>query len=183
MEVNSNYLTRFCESFCEVLEKYTNYIVVSGFFVIVSGRSRGTEDIDVIIEPINLETYIKLHEDLKKDRFECLQSADPYEIFNLYLKDLLPIRYIQNNEFIPNIELKFAKDSLDEYQLKTRKIIEFTKTKIFFSSIEANIAFKEELLKTPKDLDDAKHLRIVYSERIIEAEIEKLKSMIRKYRL
>ncbi len=36
----------------------------------------------------------------------------------------------------------------------------------FFSTIETNIAFKEELLKSLKDLEDARHLRIIYSEKL-----------------
>ena len=54
---------------------------------------------------------------------------------------------------------------------------------IYFSSIEMNIAFKEELLKSDKDLDDSKHLRIVYGDKINSSEIEKIKKMIRRLRL
>ena len=183
MVTDYQYLAKFCQSFCEILEKFAEYIVVSGFFIIASGRSRATEDIDIIMKPIDLDTYLKLHEKLKKEQFHCLQSSDPNQIYNLYLKEKIPVRYIKEDRLIPNIELKFAKDELDQYQLQTRKKFEFTEIDVFFSSIEANIAFKEELLKTPKDLDDAKHLRIVYSEVINEQEIGKLKSMIKKYRL
>lgn len=183
MVTDSKYLAEFCQSFCEVLERFTKYIVVSEFFIISSGRSRATEDIDIIIEPINLETYLKLHGELKNNQFHCLQSSDPHEIYNLYLKEKIPVRFIKNDNLIPNVELKFTKDELDEYQLKMRKKIKYTEIDIFFSSVEANIAFKEELLKTTKDLDDARHLRIVYSEELDELEIEKLKRMIRKYRL
>jgi ATP-dependent exoDNAse (exonuclease V) beta subunit len=177
------YLTNFCQSFCNILEKYTKYIVVSGFFVIVSGRSRATEDIDIIIERFDLDTFLKLHSELVKNHFQCLQSSNPIEIHDLYLKENIPVRYIFNEQLIPNVELKFAKDKLDEFQIKTRVKIDFTEIDIYFSSIEANIAFKEELLKSPKDIDDAKHLRIVYSERIDERMIKKIKEMIKRYRL
>ncbi len=46
-----------------------------------------------------------------------------------------------------------------------------------------NIAFKEEYLKSDKDLEDAKHLRIVYDKEVDESEIRKIKGMIRKMRL
>jgi hypothetical protein len=46
-----------------------------------------------------------------------------------------------------------------------------------------NIAFKEEYLKSDKDLEDARHLRIVYEEEIDENEIKKIKEKIRKLRL
>ncbi len=46
-----------------------------------------------------------------------------------------------------------------------------------------NIAFKEELLKSEKDIDDAKHLRIIYSDILDEKEITKIKAEIRRLRL
>ena len=81
------------------------------------------------------------------------------------------------------MELKFAKDELDNYQLNKRKKLPFTGTNFYFSSIEANIAFKEELLKSDKDIEDAKHLRIIYGDKIDESEIKKIKREIRKIRL
>ncbi|MHA1893084.1 MAG: hypothetical protein ACTSX4_01155 [Candidatus Helarchaeota archaeon] len=177
-----NFLTRFCKSFCEIIDKYVKYIVVSGFLVISSGRSRATEDIDIIIEPINQQDFIKMHEELERQGFECLQSSNPLEIHE-YLQEKLPVRYIKNDNLIPNIEMKFVKDQLDYYQIKTRSKIEFTGLDVYFGSIEACIAFKEDLLKSPKDMADAEHLRIVYSEQIKEEEINKIKKMIKKYRL
>ena len=54
-----NILDKFCIDFCSILDKHVKYIVVSGFVVIASGRTRGTEDIDVIIEKIdNLRFYV-----------------------------------------------------------------------------------------------------------------------------
>ena len=78
------------------------------------------------------------------------------------------------------MELKFTKDLLDEYQLKTKVKLKLTGLDIWFSSIEMNIAFKEEYLKSPKDLEDARHLRIVYKENIKEEEIKKIKDMLSK---
>lgn len=183
MDTDSNWLVEFCQSFCKILENFSKYIVVSGFFVISSGRSRATEDIDIIMEPIDYDTFEKMFDELKKNDFDCLQSSNPHEIYYNYLMERIPIRFIKDNKLIPNVELKFVKDEIDKYQMKTRKIVEFTGLDIYFSSIEANIAFKEELLKSPKDLDDANYLRIVYSEIINEQEIKKLKGLIRKYRL
>jgi len=180
---DQNYLERFCKSFCDILDKYAKYVVVSGFFVISSGRSRATEDIDIIMEQIDLEKFILLHKELEKNHFECLQELDPVKIYQNYLKKNVAVRYFKNGNFIPNIELKFAKDYLDQYQLENRKKIKFTGIDVYFSSVESCIAFKEEFLKSEKDLSDAKHLRIVYSEDINENEIRKIKNMIKKYRM
>ncbi len=54
---------------------------------------------------------------------------------------------------------------------------------MWFSNININIAFKEEYLKSPKDMEDAKHLRIVYSEMVDEEEITNVKQLIRRIRL
>ena len=81
------------------------------------------------------------------------------------------------------MEIKFSKDILDELQIKKRKKIPLTGLDIWFSSIEMNIAFKEELLKSEKDLKDAEHLRKVFSESIKEKEVEGIKTLIRNLRL
>ena len=81
------------------------------------------------------------------------------------------------------MELKLAKDELDDYQILTRKKLPFTGLDLYFSSIEMNIAFKEELLRSEKDMDDAKHLRIIYSDVLDENEITKIKADIRRLRL
>jgi len=45
-----NILNQFTTRFCKIIEKYCEYIIVSGFVVIASGRVRGTEGIDMIKE-------------------------------------------------------------------------------------------------------------------------------------
>ena len=54
---------------------------------------------------------------------------------------------------------------------------------VWFSTVDANIAFKEELLKSDKDMEDAKHLRIVYANEIDENEINRIKEMVKRFRL
>jgi hypothetical protein len=93
------------------------------------------------------------------------------------------VRYVRKGHFIPEMELKLAKDELDDHQIKTRKKLPLTGLDLYFSSIEMNIAFKEELLTSEKDMDDAKHLRIIYSEVLDEKEIAKIKADIRRLRL
>jgi len=178
-------LDKFVEDFVKIIEKHVKYIVVSGFVAIAHGRSRGTEDVDMIIERISESEFIKLHRDLINGGFECMQSNNEKSIFNDYLDRGDSVRYVRKSKghFPPEIELKFVKDSLDEEQLRARKKLPLTGLDIYFSSIETNIAFKEELLKSKKDLEDAKHLRIIYREEIKEDEINKIKEKIRRMRL
>ena len=177
-----NILDQFCIDFCSILDKYCKYIIVSGFVAISSGRTRGTEDIDVIIQRIRKETFAKLHNELIKNSFVCMQSESTDEIYD-YLKDNICVRYTRKDKPLPEMELKFAKDELDNYQLITRTKLPLTGLDLWFGSINMNIAFKEEYLKSDKDLEDAKHLRTVYEDQIDEKEINKIKQMIKRLRL
>lgn len=177
-----NILDDFCIDFCSVVEKHCKYIVVSGFVAISSGRSRATEDIDMIIEKISFDSFSSLHDAFVKQGFVCMQSDSVKEIFS-YLADNLSVRYTRRNQPLPEMELKFVKDELDNIQLQTRTKLPLTGLDIWFSSIDMNIAFKEELLKSDKDIKDAEHLRKVYPELINESEIRELKKIIRRLRL
>jgi len=159
-------LDKFAKDFADIIEKHTKYIIVSGFVAIAHGRSRGTEDIDMIIERISKEKFILLHRELVKAGFECIQSDDAETIYNDYLLDNISIRYVKKGMPVPEMELKLAKDALDEYQLTTRKRFPLTGMNIFFSNIEMNIAFKEELLKSDKDIEDATYLYLMFKDDI-----------------
>ena len=178
-------LDKFAEKFCAIVEKHVKYIVCSGFVAIAHGRARGTEDIDMIIEKTTEKNFIALHEDLTNHGFVCIQSDNPEEIYNDYLRNKMGVRYVLKSEgyFPPEMEIKFAKDFLDEEQLKERVKFPLTGLDIYFSSIESNIAFKEELLKSDKDMEDARHLRIIYKGKFDEDKINKIKEKIRELRL
>ena len=60
--------------------------MVSGFLTIASGRTRGTEDIDMIIERLNFDKFKLLLKRLNKKGFVCMQSPDAEEVYS-YLKD------------------------------------------------------------------------------------------------
>lgn len=179
---NRNILDIFCEEFCSIVEKYSKYIIVSGFMAIASGRTRGTEDIDMIVERIASERFNELFQELSKQGFVCMQTSSSEEAYQ-YLVENLSLRFTRKSMPVPEMEVKFAKDSLDEYQLQHRVKLPLTGLKVWFGDVNINIAFKEELLKSPKDLEDAKHLRIIYKEMLDEHEINRVKQMIRKLRL
>lgn len=177
-------LDQFVEDFCRIIEKYANYIICSGFVAIAHGRSRGTEDVDMIIEKISFDKFQKLHKDLIIGGFQCIQSDDIRKLYEQYLAAGISIRYVWKKDGFapPEMEIKFAKDNLDEQQIKDRQKLPLTGLNIYFSSIESNIAFKEEYLKSDKDLEDAKHLRIIYKGKLDEDKINKIKQEIKEIR-
>jgi hypothetical protein len=175
-------LDEFTEAFCKIVNKHTKYIVCSGFVAISHGRSRGTEDIDLVIEKLNFENFENLHRDLVNNEFECIQSNFESEIYD-YLIQGDSVRYIKKGEFLPEMEVKFAKDEIDNEQLNSRTKLPFTELNVYFPRIEETIAFKEEYLKSDKYLEDAKHLRIIYEDKLDENYIQKFKQKIRKVKL
>lgn len=175
-------LDRFVLDFCSIVEKHCRYVIVSGFFAISCGRVRGTEDIDMILPKLKKEDFLKLHDELKS-MFACLQSNDYEEIYE-YLVEGASVRYTYIEEDLPEMEIKFAKDELDLDQILNRKkYVEITGLDIFFAPLNGQIAFKEEYLKSEKDLEDAVHLRKVFRDEILEEEIERYKKRIRKVKL
>ena len=152
-----NILDDFCIKFSSIVEKHCKYIVVSGFVAISSGRSRATEDIDMIIERLNMINFGKMHQDLIANGFVCIQSEKPREIYD-YLKNNVAVRYTLKNSPLPDMEVKFAKDELDMLQIQSRT-------------------------KSDKDIKDAEHLRKIYPELIDEPEIREYKRIIREKRL
>ncbi len=177
-----NILDQFCIDFCKVVEDHCKYIIVSGFVAISSGRTRATEDIDMIIEKLPFENFKKLHDDLIQAGFICVQDDSVEEIYD-YLIDNTSVRYIKENQPLPEMEIKFAKDKLDDFQIQTRIKLPLTGLDVWFGSINMNIAFKEEYLKSEKDLKDADHLRKVYPELVHEEEITNIKKLIKELKL
>jgi hypothetical protein len=177
-----NILNKFTQDFCAVVNEYSKYIIVSGFVAISHGRSRGTEDVDIMIKKIPFFDFDKMHKKLLESGFECLYPSDVEEIYH-FLEDGDNVRYSWKDIEIPNMEVKFAKDSLDEEQFTNRRKIEFTGLDIFFPKIEEAIAFKEEYLKSEKDLEDAEYLRIIYEGKLDSEYIEKYKQKIKDIKL
>lgn len=175
-------LDKFAEEFCEVVDKYCRYFVCSGFRAIASGRSRGTEDIDMIIEKLSKNDFLELHNGLVRKGFECIQSQNSEGVFD-YLDNSVSVRYVRKGEHLPEMEIHFAKDVLDEIQLNERIKVPLTTLNIWFAPLEGDIAFKEELLKSDKDMKDARHLRIVYDGEFTEEKIDEFKKLIKKIRL
>jgi|SRR3989338_3166688 len=175
-----NILDKFCTEFCSIVEKHAKYIIVSGFVAIAAGRTRATEDIDMIVERMSKKTFNKLHHDLVAHGFVCMQSDVADELFDDYLTKKANVRYTYKDKHVPEMEVKFAKDELDMLQLQSRIKLPSTGLDVWFGIIEMNIAFKEDYLKSDKDIEDARHLRIVFD--VDERKINECKKIIRMYR-
>lgn len=171
-------LDKFTLDFVDILKKHTNYVIVSGYVAILLGRSRISEDIDIIIPKIELNKFKDLFKELYSNNFYCLNSEDKEELFSEYLKKGLAIRFAKNNTAIPNIELKLAKKGIDNISLEKIIKVKINNQELIISNLELQIAFKEKVLKSPKDMEDARHLRNIGKSYINEGIIKKYEVLL-----
>jgi hypothetical protein len=93
-------LDLFVIDFANILKKYTDYVVVSGYVSILFRRSRGTEDIDILIKKIDMETFIKFNMELIEKQYWFLNADNPGELFGM-LQDGLAVRIAAKETVIP----------------------------------------------------------------------------------
>lgn len=153
----------FVKDFLAVLQKHSRYLIVSGYVSIVTGRTRGTEDVDILVPLSGFSSFERLFLDLSS-QFWCYQG-DQADTTYPYLKDSISIRFARKGEVFPNIEFipitPVKKLKWLEFQHPQRmKIKDF---EFLVSPLEFEILYKEKILGSQKDLADAKHLRTLFS--------------------
>ena len=157
-------LDKFVFDVIDVLEKHVRYVIVSGYVTILFGRSRGTEDVDFVIELLPREEFISMCEDAQKAGFEFLNPEDCEGLYEM-LADRLGIRMVRKGGVIPNAEIKFPKDAFHREALEKRIPVRFNGRVIYISPIELQIAYKL-YLGTDKDVEDAFFLYELFNEKI-----------------
>lgn len=171
-------LDKFAIDFIKILRKYTKYVIISGYVSILLGRSRSSEDVDIIVPKIEFVTFQNLAKNLIDSNFYCLNTENVKEMYE-YLLRKTAIRFAKNNTIIPNIELKFAKNKIDDLTLAKTITVKLNKETLIISHLELQVAFKEEVLKSPKDKEDARHIKNVIP--LDENLIKKYKGMLREF--
>ncbi|MBS3169850.1 hypothetical protein J4210_05160 [Candidatus Woesearchaeota archaeon] len=179
LERELNDLDRFVLKFLKVLEKYVDYVIISGYIAILFGRSRATEDVDVFIKPIDREQFIRLYHHLQKDGFWCLNAESDDEVYS-YLGEGIAIRFARSGEAIPNFEVKIAKNILSLATFSDAIEVETSEGTIKISSLERQVAFKKYYLGSDKDLEDAKHIEELFKDHLDYDTIKKYKDLIKK---
>lgn len=132
-----------------------DYVVVSGYVAVLFGRSRATEDIDVLTERFDEETADRLEERLQSRGY--WGSAMPLDDLFETLSDDLPIRIAEDGHRVPNVELKFVSDEYDRLSLTNTLQVTLSGTEITVGSLEFQIAYKLSM-GAQKDFEDALYL-------------------------
>jgi len=160
-----NALDKFVIDFISLLD---NYVIVSGYVSILFGRSRATEDVDLLIPKITKEQFKDAWKKIHENGFECLNTSKIEDAFEM-LKEHA-IRFSRKGKPIPNMEFKMIKTDLDRYSLKNKIKVILNKWKIYISPIEMQISYKL-FLGSEKDLEDAVHLYVVFNEKLNKEEL------------
>ncbi|MBI4406417.1 hypothetical protein HY571_00720, partial [Candidatus Micrarchaeota archaeon] len=156
MDKELNSLDKLVIRFCEKLKKNNiRYCLVSGYVAIVFGRSRATEDVDIITERMPREKFAVLWKDILTE-FECVNEDDENKVYNEFLLNNDSIRFSEPGKPMPNIELKFEHKLLDKYSLENALKFELNGHLLYISPLELQIAYKL-YLGSDKDIEDATH--------------------------
>ncbi len=172
--VSEKYLTlldRFVLDFTHILEPVTPYVIVSGYVAILFGRSRGTEDVDILIPHLGEGAFKTLYHALQEGGFEFLNAEGVTGLHDMLTKKM-GIRIAKREQFIPNIELKFIKDEVDRQVLANRLEVRLPDVHYFISPIEIQIAYKL-YLGSEKDIEDALYLWELFKSNIDQAGLKR----------
>jgi hypothetical protein len=170
-------LDRFVFEFVRVLEGLRiRYVVVSGYIAILFGRTRTTEDIDVLIEGLSFNEFNNLWVRLS-EKYECLNTTDVADAYSNYLLNNTAVRFAKKEQFIPNIEFKFVKDDVDYYSLTEAIEVRVCDSTLNISPLELQIAYKM-FLGSDKDLEDAAFLFTLFKEHL---DLQKLTEFLNSF--
>lgn len=171
-------LDLFVADFLKILSSHTDYVLISGYVAILLGRTRTTEDVDLFIPPLSKDQFEALYQDLLHHGYWSVTVDAAEELFSM-LQDKLAIRFAKKGMAVPNVEMKFIKDGLDEYTLREKIKVILGGREFFIGSLDLQIAYKKFVLQSDKDLEDARHLQQLFN--LSDENINKYRPLLRRY--
>ncbi len=171
-------LDKFAFTFSKVIEQKTEYVIVSGYVSILLGRSRASEDIDMIMPWMDFEKWESIYSYLIKCGYYSLNAASAKMAYDL-LKDDIAVRFAPEGIVIPNMEILFAVSDVQKLALSTSMLVRVGRESIRISNLELQIAYKEKVLGSSKDLEDAMHLRMVLGSHLNAEKLKEYKEMMK----
>lgn len=144
-----------------------DHVYVSGYVAILTGRSRATEDIDVLLERVDDET---VHEIVKRLEEEGMWGpAMPLGSMGEMLEDNIWIA--PDGEMVPHLEAKFVDDEFDHASLANAIVARIGDDEIPIGPLELQIAYKL-WMRADRDFEDAAHLYSIFEETLREGALE-----------
>ena len=164
-------LSKLDELVLDFIALLDDYVIVSGYVSIITGRSRATEDIDLLVPRMDFNEFEILWKRLHENNFECLNTENIKSSYNLWQEHA--IRFARKGTGVPNMEFKMIKNDIERYSFENKIRIPLKGKELWISPIEMQIAFKLSL-GSEKDIEDAKHLYELFKDKIDKDELIKL---------
>lgn len=174
---NLSDLEREVLEFTQILESCdVDYVIVSGYVAILTGRSRSTEDIDVILESLSETETEQLVSEFKEMGYWGM--AMPLDETYSMLSEGSRIRIAEEGEMYPNFEIWFVSNDIEREALSNPLTVNFDEGHIEISPLELQIAYKLRLAQAAdslsgKDFEDALHLYLTFEERFNTTQLER----------
>ncbi len=173
-----NDLDKLVLDFIKVLENYAGYVIVSGYVSIILGRSRATEDVDLLVKGTDFSKFKDMFNDLEKNGFKCMNTSEAKSAYEMLEEHA--IRFFRDIP-VPHIEFKKIKEDIHKNAFAEKISVRIGKNNFFISSLELQIPYKLSLmsdgdfeeLSSDKDFEDAKHLYELFKENLNKEELLK----------
>lgn len=163
-------------AFTSLLDDHgVDYVVVSGYVAILTGRARSTEDVDIVLDPLDDAEVEALANAL--DEAGYWGMAMPLDEMASILADGDRFRVAERDELFPNFECWFASNPVEQEALSSAIVAELGDHEVRISPIELQIAYKLRLAREVgttqgKDFEDALHLHVTFEGQFDEDALE-----------
>ena len=143
------------------------HVYVSGYVAILTGRSRATEDVDVLLERVDYETVDELVDRL--DEEGLWGPAMPLDRMDELLEDNIWVA--EEGEIVPHLEVKYVDDRFDRASLEGRLVARIGGAELPVGPLELQIAYKL-WMGSQTDFEDAVHLYTLFEESLRTDDLE-----------
>ncbi|WP_276259553.1 hypothetical protein [Haloglomus litoreum] len=165
-----NRLDELAIEFSAILDRFSiDHVYIAGYISILAGRARSTEDVDVLIQPIDEGTAEDLAETLTEKDFwgVAMPLSSMYEM----LSNGDNIWVAPEDQVTPHLEVKFVRDEFDRASLENAITARIGGETIPIGPLELQIAYKLHL-GAQKDIEDAVHLYTLFEQSLSVARLE-----------
>lgn len=171
VERDPNELDELAIEFTAILNDLDiQHVYVAGYIAILTGRSRATEDVDVLIERLDESRITRLVDRLTDEGMwgPAMPLDDMYDM----LANGDNIWIAPDDQVIPHIEAKFVRDESDLASLQNAITAHIADADLPIGPLEIGIAYKL-YLGSQKDFEDAVHLYTLFEETLRSEELER----------
>ena len=166
-----NQLDELAIAFSDILDQVgIEHVYIAGYVSILAGRARSTEDVDVLIEPIDEATADTLTTHLEAENF--WGPAMPLSSLYSMLENGDPVWVAPTDQITPHLEVKTVRDEFDQASLSQAITAQIGSKSIPIGPLELQIAYKL-YLGAQKDIEDAVHLYTLFEETLSAARLER----------